>query len=274
MIIEHFYNNDIGHFLELAYAEGWVAEAWELSFILLNFPSGCFSARDETGTAVGFVTSFKHDRSGWIGNLIVADGQRGKGVGEALFAYALQALRTAGAETVWLTASKKGRSLYEKHGFLAIDTIHRWTGFGRQLHNGHKPDAECTVTTISASDIDNQTWGDRRDVLLAATIGRGKLLLKKSGFLVIQPCGDAMQFGPFSALDNGTAEDIFNAALRMVPPGTKVYLDAPTSNHAAMRLFSRKQMQNVGTNELMYAGKRPEYRSEFLFGLATMGSCG
>jgi Acetyltransferase (GNAT) domain len=183
-------------------------------------------------------------------------------------------LREAGAETLWLTASKQGKSLYEKHGFTRIDTIVRWTGFGRQRHSDHDPKTDSAVTTSSASGIDNQAWGDRRDTLLAATVGRGKLLIEESGFLVIQPCGDAMQFGPFSALDNSTAEHLFDAALHTISLGTKVFLDAPASNRAALRLFNRRRMRITGTNELMYAGIKPEYRPELLYGLATMGSCG
>jgi ribosomal protein S18 acetylase RimI-like enzyme len=274
MKIEPFNKDDIERFLELAAAEGWVAEAWEFEFLLTTFPRGCFSARDETGVAVGFVTASLHERSGWIGNLIVGAEYRGRGVGETLFVRAHGALRDAGAETFWLTASKLGKSLYEKHGFSIIDTIIRWTGFGRERHAGHDHEAACGDTSVLVNGIDHQVWGDRRDALLAVTIGRGRLLLRESGFLVIQPCGDAAQFGPFSALDSSTAEHVLDVALRSVPPGTKVYLDAPASNRSALRLLNRKRMRIAGSNELMYAGVKPAYRPEFMYGLATMGSCG
>lgn len=274
MTIQPFRKEDRETFLELACAEGWVAEAWEFDFLLSVFPEGCFSAREETNNAVGFVTSLLHERSGWIGNLIVADGRRGKGVGEALFVTALEALQAAGAETVWLTASKMGKALYEKHGFAAIDAIFRWTGFGRERHEAHDTEGDSSITPSSVSGIDNQAWGDRRDALLATTVSRGRLLIAESGFLVIQPCGNTMQFGPFSALDRSAAEHIFDLALRTVPPGTKVYLDAPASNLSATRLFNRRGMRIAGANELMYAGVKPAYRPDFLYGLATMGSCG
>jgi ribosomal protein S18 acetylase RimI-like enzyme len=274
MTIEPFRKEDIAIFLGLAASERWVAEQWEFDFLLSSFPAGCLCGRDEAGKGIGFVTSLRHERSGWIGNLIVSAEYRGRGIGEALFLRAVHALREAGADTVWLTASKTGRSIYEKHGFAAIDTIVRWTGFGRQRHAEHDPKPGSAVTTPSASGIDNQAWGDRRDTLLAATVGRGKLLIEESGFLVIQPCGNAKQFGPFSAQDNSTAEHLFDAALHTIPLGTKVCLDAPASNRAALLLFNRRRMRIAGTNELMYAGIKPEYRPELLYGLATMGSCG
>jgi hypothetical protein len=33
-------------------------------------------------------------------------------------------------------------------------------------------------------------------------------------------------------------------------------------------------MRISGSNELMYAGVKPAYQSEYIYGLATMGSCG
>jgi GNAT superfamily N-acetyltransferase len=275
MTIEPFRTDDITTFLDLAVAEGWVAEQWEFDFLLTAFPHGCFCARDDAGKAIAFVTSLRHGRSGWIGNLIVQADYRGKGVGEALFIRSLDALRDTGAKTFWLTASKLGKSLYEKHGFSTIDTIIRWTGFGKQLHGEHDShEAGGDETATSVSSIDCQAWGDRRDALLAATVGRGRLLLRESGFLVLQPCGDAMQFGPFSALDSTTAEHLLNAALRTVLHGTKIYLDSPASNRGALRCLNRRRMRISGSNELMYAGVKPAYRPEFMYGLATMGSCG
>lgn len=274
MIVEPFGRGDINTFLALAAGEGWVAEAWEFDFLLTVFPEGCLCVRDAEGTGIAFVTSLHHESSGWIGNLIVAEGSRGKGAGEELFKKALEALQMAGVKTFWLTASKSGRSLYEKHGFTSIDTVLRWIGNGRQRHAGHiRPDGGNAVSD-PVRDIDSQVWGDCRETLLAATVGRGRLLHEDAGFVVVQACGKALQFGPFSARDSSTAELLFEAALHTVPLGTKVFLDAPASNRSALRLFNRKGMRIAGRNELMYAGAKPVYRPDWLYGLATMGSCG
>jgi len=99
-------------------------------------------------------------------------------------------------------------------------------------------------------------------------------VLEGAGFIVAQGCGEAVQLGPFSALDSGTAEVLFETVQRTIPPGTRVFLDAPASNRSAFRLFKRKGMRIAGRNELMYAGVKPDYRPEMLFGLASMGSCG
>jgi GNAT superfamily N-acetyltransferase len=274
MISEPFRADDIPDFLTLAIAEGWVAEPWEFDFLLEAFPGGCFCIRNSYGRGIAFVTSLQHEKSGWIGNLIVAEEYRGQGLGEALFRKAREALQGAGVATFWLTASNSGKSLYEKYGFNSLDAVVRWSGTGRKRQPMHTGQAVSAEPVSSVSWIDSQSWGDRRDTLLAATSGRGRLLLEGSGFMVIQPCGVAMQFGPFSAQDCSDAEYIFSCALGSVPQETRVYIDAPLSNRSAVRLFSRRGMRITGSTELMYAGVKPAYRPEMLYGLATMGSCG
>ncbi|MFH1026984.1 MAG: GNAT family N-acetyltransferase [Pseudomonadota bacterium] len=274
MTIEPFRHEDISTFLELAAAENWIAERWELEFLLSRFPQGCFAARDEHGEPAGFATSLKHGCSGWIGNLIVAGECRGQGVGERLFVQTLRALRSEKVETVWLTASNMGKSLYEKHGFSSIDTITRWVGSGLGSAPFRGGGIGNSLDLSPIIDIDSQAWGDRRSQLLTATLERGRMLSRAAGFAGIQPCGDAMQIGPFSTLDSATAEELFEAALMMIPGNTKVFIDSPDSNRTAGSFFSLNGMRGGGSNQLMYAGVAPVYRPELLYGLATMGSCG
>jgi ribosomal protein S18 acetylase RimI-like enzyme len=269
MTIEPFRTEDVPRFLELAVAENWVAEPWEFNFLLSAFPAGCLSARDETGGAVGFVTSFRHDLSGWIGNLIVDHRHRGLGIGEALFLGALGGLRNAGAETFWLTASKMGRALYERHGFRSADTIIRWTA-----REGGQSDPSPAAKGEWDAVLDQLGWGDRRDGLLAATSRRGTVLAGDGAFAVIQPCGRAVQLGPFSALSPDRAAGLLDEALNRLPAGTTVYIDTPARNREAVILFQDRGFRNHGTNLLMYAGVEPDYRPEYVYGLATMGSCG
>ena len=270
MNIEPFGKGDIPSFLTLAAAEGWVAGKWEFDFLLSGFPRGCFVVRDDYGAAAGYVTSLLHDRSGWIGNLIVAEHLRGRGCGEALFRASVEALRSAGAQTIWLTASKSGIHLYEKHDFIQIDTISRWVGTVRGRHGKN-----CQNKLSKASyDLDALAWGDRRMALLEVTAGRGAVWQNESGFIVLQPCEDTVHLGPFSVLGSRSAESLFAAAIASLPGGTKILVDAPMSNRSASRFFSRRNMAVAGSSALMYAGKKPDYQPDLLYALATMGSCG
>ncbi len=274
MKIEPFRAADIPDFLQLATAKNWVSEAWEFEFLLTLFPEGCLCLRDTDGKARAFVTSLPHDSSGWIGNLLVEAGFQGKGFGTRLFMSALEALEAAGVRTFWLTASPEGKALYEKNGFNRLDTIVRWSGTGRQQSRPVAQDHFDAKVSASMSLLDSRAWGNRRDALLQATVNHGRLLQEESGFLVIQSLGAVVQLGPFSALSSIVAETLCDKALAAMPQKTKIYIDAPLSNQAALLLFKSRGMRISGSAELMYAGVKPNYCPEILYGLATMGSCG
>lgn len=270
MLIDHFYKPDTGSFLELAAAEKWVSDPWELDYLLDMFPAGCFCSRDDNGEAVGFVTSTLHNNSGWIGNLIVDVECRGNGIGKALFLKALLALREEGAGTIWLTASASGKPLYAKYGFQAVDTINRWVGVGRGDH--------CTIigngVTAVNSALDKLGWGDERYPLLHTVSRRGFVQAEADAFAVLQPYGDALQLGPWAGRDSVSANRILNAVMEMVPAGVKVFCDAPAGNGSTAEQLVSHGFTVQGSNELMFSGIRPDYRPKHIFGLATMGSCG
>ena len=271
MIIAQFEAADVAPFLTLAGEEGWIAEQWECDFLRKVFPHGCFTARIETGEPVGYVTSVRHGMSGWIGNLIVSKRLRGTGVGTALFRSALGALRDGGAATIWLTASRAGAPLYEKYHFTTVDTIQRWVGMGTSSSDGEQSVTGCPE---SARSLDAEGWGDRRDTLLELAFSRGGSVAVDGGFIVRQPCGTAVQIGPFGAVDGASASALFDQVCQTIPAGTKLFVDAPAANRGATVLYRQYGMSIAGSNLLMYAGEKPDYCPELVYGLATMGSCG
>ena len=85
---------------------------------------------DQTGEVVGYVTMQCDDqtRIGWIHNLVVADGQRGRGLGRQLIEHALDHFRAAGmtvAKIETLEQNPIGRHLYPAVGFIEV---------ARQIH--------------------------------------------------------------------------------------------------------------------------------------------
>jgi GNAT superfamily N-acetyltransferase len=274
MNIEPFRSEDIAGFLQLAGKDNWVVDYWECDLLLSAFPDGCFVARAGNGTPTGYVTAMCHERSGWIGNLIVAGDFRGQGIGEKLFMAALQALKDAKVATVWLTASQMGIRLYEKHGFTRIDTINRWTAMSKASPEPERADSITDHAVSQAISLDELAWGDRREALLSAVTGSGRSLFAVDGFVTVRQCCERHQVGPFAAHDGRTAAELLNRALALVPAGAAICLDAPAANRLAPGMFTDRQFAVSGTTELMYAGARPDYRPELIYGLATMGSCG
>jgi ribosomal protein S18 acetylase RimI-like enzyme len=267
VVIALFCNEDIGEFLSLAADEGWISEAWELDFLRKTSPSGCLVCRNK-GNPVAFLTSIKYCRSGWIGNLLVRREWRGKGLGTALLQRALEQLDEAGTQTVWLTASESGRPLYERRGFRAIDTINRWEGSGRILHE--RDDS----TFADIIEMDEAGWGDRREALLRATVDRGNISLLPDGFLVHQGAENAVQIGPWGSRNPEAAADLLENGFIPTENGSRIFLDVPSGNRHASQLLRRAGFTVRSSTTLLYRGEKPDYAPARIYALASMGSMG
>lgn len=262
-----FCNEDISEFLSLAAAEGWISDAWELEFLRTAFPSGCLVCRNK-GIPVAFLTSIKYEKSGWIGNLLVRKEWRGQGLGSALFERALEVLDQAGTRTIWLTASESGRPIYERHGFLAIDTVQRWQAKGHIRADA--PDSDYSKILA----IDETGWGDRREELLQATINHGSSTLLPGGFLIRQKWGEAVQIGPWSSSNPTVAQQLLEKSITPTADGPLIILDVPAGNSEATKLMYGTGFSRQSSTTLMYRGEKPAYAPESIYALASMGSMG
>jgi len=264
---EPFLEADIAPFLALTEEEGWVCDRWEFEFLLDSFSQGCF-VRREGGNALGYITSIKYGRSGWIGNLLVQPGARRRGIGRELMERAVSALLKSGVETVWLTASEEGAGLYQKLGFLPIDSIYRWSGKAA-LNQALKP-APLDIESIRA--VDRVGWGDRRETLLQVTCGRGRLHTSSGGFLCCQEWRSGTQLGPWSCLIGAQAGLLLDQVL--TDGDDDVFLDVPAGNFAAAALLIERGFSVKGSSALMYLGDHPLYQPGTIYALASMGSMG
>lgn len=262
-----FSEAEIAPFLALAKGEGWICERWELEFLLAGFPQGCFVRREEE-TALGYVTAIRHGRSGWVGNLLVHPDARRRGIGRELMERAVSALLAGGVETVWLTASEQGAGLYRKLGFVPIDSINRWSRKGA-LNRTHRCE---TLEIESVRSVDRVGWGDRRERLLQATCGRGRLHTSSGGFIGCQESSFGTQIGPWGCLIAAQAAELLD---RVLTEGDEdVFLDVPAGNFTAAALLGERGFTVKGSSLLMYLGDDPLYQPGSIYALASMGSMG
>jgi GNAT superfamily N-acetyltransferase len=268
MQLEQFGPDEINSFMELAQDEEWVCDLWEFEFLFRTFPGGCFVAR-YGGRPAGFITAIRYGTSGWVGNLIVRPELRGRGVGSLLMERALAALDEAGTATVWLTASRSGKPLYEKLGFTAIDVINRWVGSGL----GNSSPEQPLPARIEVIERDQSGWGDRRDSIIDAVISRGRLFAADDAFMVCQHCSDGIQVGPWGG-NGGSAPLLLAHAMSTAGDGKRIYLDVPLRNTTQSVLLSGSGFAIKGSTLLMYRGAMPAYAPERIFALASMGSMG
>jgi GNAT superfamily N-acetyltransferase len=267
--IDRFRHGDIDPFLHLAAREGWLCNRWELEFLLRSFPVGCFVVR-HGDLPVGFVTAITYGNSGWIGNLLVRNDLRGRGLGMGLMSRAAAALDRAGTRTIWLTASPAGRPLYEGLGFRAIDGIKRWTGTGAEGATA----AGRSIPLAGMIDLDCSGWGDDRRLLLAAVAGRGEAYGEPDGFIALQRWPKGIQLGPWNCRDRDVAAALLDRAMMRAGGGCRLFLDVPLRNLTAAALLADKGFRVSGTTTLMFRGEVPDYDPGTIFALASMGSMG
>lgn len=205
-----------------------------------------------------------------MGNLLVKEQLRGRGIGASLMAKSLETLRSAGVETIWLTASNAGKNLYLKLGFTMIDKIQRWLGWGGvvdSMPNGGFPFADVIAMDLAG-------WGDRREALIAATILGGGVYVNTLGFLVTQRWSAGMQVGPWGGGSPHAAAELLDTCLGQSGTSDRIFLDVPAGNDAAAALLERRDFAVKGETALMYHGVIPAYDPRQIFALASMGSFG
>jgi GNAT superfamily N-acetyltransferase len=251
----------------LAAAEGWRVPARELELYAGPLADSAFVLRGKE--CRGWVTTVAHERSGWLGNLLVPPAFRGWGYGARLFDHALEVLDEQGCRSVWLTASEQGRPIYERRGFVAVDRIVRWVGTG--VAGGEAVPSAGTGELYAA---DREVWGESRRPLLEWLARGGRLASEEGTVLLLQAGTELQVLGPWYARESCPRRNrqVLSAALAGAGSGAvvaDVLASAPVGNLLAAAGFRR-----VGECALLVRGADPGIQRSGLVSLASLGSMG
>jgi ribosomal protein S18 acetylase RimI-like enzyme len=109
-------------------AEGWLTET-RLGFegFMAHDPAGCFVAEVD-GQPVGIGVATCYGQYGFVGELIVIEEMRGRGIGGRLLDHAVGYLRRRGVQNVLLDGVARAVPLYERAGFRKICHSLRFSG--------------------------------------------------------------------------------------------------------------------------------------------------
>lgn len=258
----------IEDFLAAAVAERWITDRREMDFLLGAYPEGCLVAEVD-GHPVGFITAMRYSRSAWIGNLLVLPDQRQQGIGRRLISRVLLNLDFLGCQTVWLTASSDGAHLYRTLGFQQIDRVQRWVGRTVPgLHGVRKVSPEPFV------DLDCLGWGDSRRALFVSQSESSIYPAGEEGFLISTAMGEGLHIGPWGAASARAATHLLAQLNGHGGREVQTFLDVPEGNSSAGNILGANGFSVKGSTLLMYRGRTPEYRPEYIYSLASMGSYG
>src|SRR5512136_2214277 len=109
-------------------AEGWRSETRPVFEGYLTYdPAGCLVA-EMSGERVGICVATGYGPCGFIGELIVSQEWRGRGIGRQLLESAVENLRSRGAASIFLDGVPAAVPLYERAGFRRVCRSMRLTG--------------------------------------------------------------------------------------------------------------------------------------------------
>jgi predicted GNAT family N-acyltransferase len=114
--IENISLNDLSFAVNLTNTMNWDLVVEDFEFMMELEPMGCFIALDDT-KKMGIATTISYENWGWLGNVIVSEKYRGRGVGSHLVRHALEFLVNKDIETVGLYAYLHKVPFYKKLGF-------------------------------------------------------------------------------------------------------------------------------------------------------------
>jgi GNAT superfamily N-acetyltransferase len=156
--------DDADFCLDLLRIVGWGNTRGDFERMMHYEPGGCFVAAVD-GVDVGMVASIDYGAVGWVGNLIVRPGLRGRGVGALLMEEAIHHLRERGVESVCLDSVPLAIPLYRRLGFKEVQPSLRFTGEGQPLESEHAKRMRPSDLP-EVAELDGRIFGASRDRVL------------------------------------------------------------------------------------------------------------
>jgi hypothetical protein len=98
--------------------------------------------------------------------------------------------------------------------------------------------------------------------------------MAEEAFLVQTATDRGQHIGPWGAASPSTAAALLETAMNGEGPPVEIFLDSPERNHAAGEILSERGFAVCGSTLLMCKGRVPQYRPEYVYSLASMGSYG
>ncbi|HET9416985.1 MAG TPA: GNAT family N-acetyltransferase, partial [Candidatus Limnocylindria bacterium] len=136
---------DLSGIAALRESVGWSVHEWALRAVIGQPHARCVVVTDGGGAMAAMGSGIVYGPIGFVGNMVVAETHRRRGLGSEVLTAIISFLEGAGCVRLELNATSEGRHLYERHGFATIGTSISAT-IGRDTPLG----ADATVEIRSA----------------------------------------------------------------------------------------------------------------------------
>lgn len=241
--------------------EGWDFTVDELR--RLHRLGGAVGAWEE-GRLVGFLTFVDLPPARWVGNVVVAPGGRGRGVGARLVETAVE-----GHPRVGLYAVEKAVTLYERLGFKAYGGAVALRAAEAQPRRPTATDRIAKADLLAVKRFDQrQTTLDRGILLreLVQAYPASSLLVRRgdalAGYGIAKTYAGVTEIGPVVAEGGQVGEDLLDALLAATAgPHEATVLEA---NRRALAAFEARGFAPAFRTVLMHRGPPLPWRTAAL----------
>jgi GNAT superfamily N-acetyltransferase len=231
---------DLPRIAELREQVGWSVHDWALRAALEAPHARCLVATEDGDRPIAVGSGVSYGALGIIGNMVVDEAHRRRGLGAAILEAAMAFLASRGSSRVELYATPDGRRLYRRFGFspLGPSAMLRLPRFVASAR-----DASLTISEAGPQGLDELTaydaarFGGDRGAILAPMLAdqRRPLVFARRrdalvGFAWIRP--EAERIGPLVADTPNDAAALLASAFAIVTSVASLSLNLPAASMA------------------------------------------
>jgi GNAT superfamily N-acetyltransferase len=267
---------DLPAIAEMREAVGWGVQEWALRAVIGQTDARCLIVEAPEGTAAAVGSGIVYRPIGFVGNMIVAEAHRRRGLGAVVLETISDFLADAGCTRLELNATSAGRPLYERHGFASV-------GSSDVAHLPRTaplaPASDVAVRAADASDLErvadydrSRFGGDRRRILAAQLAEPGITLLvaeregRVSAYGMLNPA--AGRIGPLLADGPDVAAAIVAEAFAREPELAEIRLNLRPGNVEGVAWLASVGIATEPWDGFMARGSDVPRRPETIYGMA------
>jgi GNAT superfamily N-acetyltransferase len=257
---------------EIDVLKGFPPEEWHfdiISFMKLHFGKNYFFplVAENSGEIVGVGNGIYTGRSAWLGNIIVREDERGRGIATRITQSLLNNLQKMNCTSFLLIATKQGEPLYRKLGFETTDHYHFF-----KITKPMPPPEQSHIRNIAGVNtemllkLDRLATSEDRQELLSEFTGKGFLFSKHdaNGFYL-------SDFDQGLIVANKPEAGLSLLQLK-VSMGTQSVV-IPDKNTTALEFMVQMGYRSHGSAPRMLLGDPLNWKPEYIYSRAA-GYCG
>jgi len=266
--------DDIPFAIKLTNTEEWGFTRQDFLRLRRLDPRGCFVAVSKK-RKIGLITTTTYDQFAWIGNVIVEESARNRGVGMQLLNRAISHVERKGIKRIGLYSYPETRSLYKTLGFAETTQFVRYTGTPRKRRHGEaNPLHFRHLNNVARFDKD-RFGADRKKLLrmliqdfptLSFVSEKGDKIL---GYIMAKGAQSGYEIGPWVCDRNTTesAETLLKTELTQME-GRRVEITVPKTDAVVARLLKASAFLPTGEVVEMFRGSLPRRCSRSILAVA------